>query len=237
MFYSVASFLIRALMGLLTRLEVHGLENVPSEGPLLVAANHLHFADPPILGAVMPRKLIFMAKSEVFSKPILGLIVWAYEAFAVRRGEGDTRAIRRALKVLSSGRALGMFPEGTRSKSGKLQPGRPGASLIAIRSRATILPVGISGTRTFLQWPRILSRPQVIVRIGEPFRPELDPSLSSREQQARLTDEVMRRIAALLPPEQRGAYALDAGPTSSPEEPKREAVAPAPGDAPELPGA
>lgn len=206
MFYFVASSIVRGLMGILTRLEVSGVESVPLEGPLLVVANHLHFVDPPLLGGAVPRKVIFMAKSEVFSRFPLGLIVRAYEAFSVRRGEGDTGAIRRAIKVLASGGALGMFPEGHRSKDGKLLPGRPGAAMIALRTHATILPVGISGTRTFLQWPRILNRPPVVVTIGKPFRPDVNPGLSSREQQAELTDVIMRRIAELLPAEQRGIY-------------------------------
>lgn len=204
MFYAIASLLVRGLMKLITKLEVYGLENVPLEGPLLVVANHVHFADPPLLGAVLPRKVIFMAKSELFRTLFIGLIVRAYEAFAVRRGEGDTRAIRRAVKVLSKGGALGMFPEGTRSRNGQLQPGRPGAAMIALRTGATILPVGISGTRTFLQWPRVLGRPRVIVRIGRPFR--ASPTSTSREEQDQLTEVIMREIAALLPSDQRGAY-------------------------------
>ncbi len=207
MFYLVASFLVRLLMTVVTRLEVHGAENVPPDGPLLVVANHLHFVDPPLLGGAIPRKIIFMAKSEVFRSFPLGLLVTAYEAFAVRRGEGDTRAIRRAMKVLASGKALGIFPEGHRSKTGRLQMGRPGAAMVALRTGAMILPVGISGTRSFLTWPRVLNRPPVVVSIGKPFRPTLDPTLSPREQQAAVTEQIMRQIAALLPPAQRGPYA------------------------------
>ncbi len=209
MFYRVASFLMRLLMTVITKLEVTGLEKVPMKGPLLIAANHLHFADPPLLGAVIPRKIIFMAKAELFRIPVIGLMVLAYEAFAVRRGMADARAIKRAVGVLRSGRALGIFPEGHRSRDGKLQRARKGMALLAYKTGATILPVGISGTRTFLQWPRVLQRPRVVVTIGDPLYPPVLRS-PSREQQAELSEEVMRRIAACLPEDQRGPYALEA---------------------------
>ena len=216
MFYSVASFVVRVLMAVFTRLEVSGLENVPLQGPLLIAANHLHYADPPLLGAVLPRKIIFMAKSELFRVPFVGLIVFAYEAFAVRRGMADARAIRRAIDVLRRGGALGIFPEGHRSDDGQLQRARKGLALIAYKTGAPILPVGISGTRTFLQWPRVLQRPRVVVTIGKPLYP---PALRSpsRNQQAELSEEVMRRIAACLPPDQRGPYALSTDGTAPDE--------------------
>jgi 1-acyl-sn-glycerol-3-phosphate acyltransferase len=109
--------------------------------------------------------------------------------------------------VLRSGLALGIFPEGHRSKDGKLQPAKMGMALIAFKTGTPILPVGISGTRTFLQWPKILHRPRVIVTVGEPLYPPLVHS-PSREQQAELSEEVMRRIAACLPPDQHGLYDL-----------------------------
>ncbi len=207
---------MRVLMSVITRLEVSGLEKVPRKGPLLIVANHLHFADPPLLGAVIPRKIIFMAKSELFRIPFIGLIVLAYEAFAVRRGMADARAIRRAISVLRSGKALGIFPEGHRSKDGKLQRARKGMALLAYKTGATILPVGISGTRTFLQWPRVLQRPRVVVTIGDPLYLPILRS-PTREQQAELSEEVMRRIAACLPEEQRGPYALQAEGTAATE--------------------
>ena len=111
------------------------------------------------------------------------------------------------MKVLGRGGALGMFPEGHRSKDGKLQRGRPGAALVAMRTGALILPVAISGTRTFLQWPTILRRPYVRVRIGRPFVLSSSDTSSSRDKLAEGTDEMMMHIAELLPPEQWGEYA------------------------------
>ena len=209
MFYRVASLFIRLVMFLLSRLEVTGLENVPRHGSLLIASNHINFIDPVLLGAVLPRRIVFMAKIELFNIWWFAPIAQAYGAFSIRRGEGDTQAIRQAISVASSGQVLGVFPEGHRSDTGELIFARPGVGLIALRSGAPILPVGIVGTRAFLSWPAILSRSRVEVRIGQPYTPSRTPSLSSREQQALVTDDLMRRIAALLPPEQRGEYQLN----------------------------
>jgi 1-acyl-sn-glycerol-3-phosphate acyltransferase len=206
-FYWVSSFIVGVMLRVLCRFRVEGVENVPMTGPLLVVANHLHFVDPPLLGSVMPRKVIFMAKSELFPMLILGLIVRAYEAFPIRRGEKDISALRRAMKVLDAGKALGVFPEGTRSPDGTLQRGRLGAAMLARRTNALILPIAISGTRSFLQRYNIFNRPVVRVVIGKPFRPETDETGSAKAREADLTDYMMRRLAELMPPAQRGIYA------------------------------
>jgi 1-acyl-sn-glycerol-3-phosphate acyltransferase len=178
--------------------------------------------DPPLLGAVMPRKVIFMAKSELFPMLVLGLIVRAYEAFPIRRGEKDIAALRRAMKLLEAGKALGVFPEGTRSSDGTLQRGRLGAAMLARRTNALILPIAISGTHSFLQRYNVLHRPVVRVVIGKPFRPETDETGSAKAREAELTDQMMRRLAELMPPAQRGVYAdlepLANGPAKEPKQ-------------------
>ena len=128
MFYTLSNIALRLLLPLLMRLDVRGLERVPPTGSLMVVANHINWIDPPLLGALLRRRITFMAKREVFETPVLGQIATWYGAFGVRRGEPDHRAIRRALALLEMGDALGMFPEGTRSKTGRLQPGHPGAA-------------------------------------------------------------------------------------------------------------
>lgn len=203
-FFVVAVAATRLLLRLFARLEVSGREHVPPSGPLLVVCNHLSNVDPPLLAAVLPRPLFMMAKQEIFRGP-LGWMARRYGAFPVRRGEADREALRTALEHLQRGRALGMFPEGTRSRSGQLQRAKPGVGLLALRAGCPILPVALSGTPQLARPLALLRRPRVTVRIGESFTlpPECD---GSRADAQAATDAIMRRLAALLPPDQRGVY-------------------------------
>lgn len=187
------------------RYEVVGRENMPADGGVIVACNHLNNADPPFIARALGRPPIFMAKKEMLDMPVFGLTFRAWGAFPVRRGEVDLAAIRAALDVLDRGEVLLMFPEGTRSRTGRLGRGRPGTALIALKSKAPVLPVAITGTED-IKWPGFLVRPrgveQVRVVIGEPFvldgESEGGPS-TSREA----ADAIMSHIAALLPPQYR----------------------------------
>ena len=206
-FYYVARVLVRMLFILLTRWQVKGKENIPSQGPLLVVANHLNLADPPLLGVSLGRKAIFMAKEELFRSRFSAYFIGSFGSFPVHRGKLDREAIRRSKQVLADGLALVMFPEASRSKNAQLQPAFPGSALIARRSGVPILPVGIAGTEKIRGKAWLLRRPRITVNIGHPF---YLPSVSSRLTKAELaeqTDFIMERIAELLPPQYRGNYA------------------------------
>jgi 1-acyl-sn-glycerol-3-phosphate acyltransferase len=195
------------------RLQIVGIEHVPSAGPLLVASNHLHNADPLILGLAMPRPIHFMAKLELFANPLLGWLVRRAGAFPVDRGRADRAAIRTAEDRLRRGIAVGLFPEGTRSETGALQPAHGGVGLIALRSGAPILPVAITGTeRLPLNGSKAQrSQPEcdrtpirVVIRFGEPFR--LEPRTDDRRlSSSDATDQIMTAISRLLPAQYRGA--------------------------------
>ncbi len=205
MFYSFACAAVFLLLRLFTRFHVEGLENVPKSGPVLLVSNHLNLIDPPVLGALLPRRITFMAKEELFRVPIVGWVVRWYGAFAVRRGQPDREALRRATAVLNGGGVVGMFPEGTRSKTGKMNKGYSGAALVAVLAKATILPVAITGTDLVRSPFSLLTRPVMKVRVGRPFLLE-----RGREEKADLeamTRQMMGRVAALLPEERRGFYA------------------------------
>jgi len=206
-FYHLANAFFRLAFRVLFDYRIRGLENVPREGPLIVAINHASFADPLMIGAFFPRHITMMGKVELFRKPIFGLLVRMYGAFPVRRGEGDLQAVRRSLEVLRAGDALLLAPEGTRSKDGKLQRGKEGTALIALRTGAIILPVAIWGPKYLWKNLARLRRTRVEMVIGEPFRLESPSRRPNRQQLRELTDEIMRRIAVLMPPELRGAYA------------------------------
>jgi 1-acyl-sn-glycerol-3-phosphate acyltransferase len=203
------------------KFEVVGREHVPPEGPLILASNHLNNADPPMVALAVPRHPTFMAKQEMINWPILGPGFRIFGAFAVRRGEADLSALRAATDVVNSGDMLVMFPEGTRSRTGGLTKAHPGTGLIALRTSAPILPVAITGSQ-HLTWPWIFLRPYSVrhikVTIGEPFNLPRVERINS-EAASHATDLIMRRIAALLPPEYRGVYA------ESEDEPKQPAPA------------
>ncbi|MEE8472888.1 MAG: lysophospholipid acyltransferase family protein, partial [Dehalococcoidia bacterium] len=169
-FYYFITALAKTLFTLLTRWHVQGRERVPQQGSLIVVANHLNNADPAVLGASIPRLIVFMAKEELFDSWLKSLLIRGYCAFPVRKGRVDRVALTRAGAVLRQGQVLGMFPEGTRSDSqAQLQPAFRGAALLARRYQAPILPVGISGTERLNGFGWVFTRPRVTVEIGEPF--------------------------------------------------------------------
>lgn len=192
------------------KFEVAGKENMPLEGPLILASNHLNNADPPMIAlAIRPRYPMYMAKREMIRWPVLGPAFRAFGAFPVRRGEADLGALRAASEFVRSGALVVMFPEGTRSRTGGLTQGHPGTGLIALRTGAPVLPVAITGSEN-IGWPWLFLKPRSIkhikVTIGEPFR--LPPvQRVNTEAAVQATDAIMRRIAVLLPPKYRGVYA------------------------------
>ncbi len=205
-FYYLIIFLLRILLRLTTRWQVNGKENVPHQGPLLVVANHISAVDPPLLSVSLSRRVIFMAKAELFHPRIIGYFVRSLGAFPVHRRGLDTRALRLASQLLAQGLAIVMFPEGTRSHSGRLRRALPGSALVVARSATPILPVGITGTEKMRGIAWLLRRPRVTVNVGHPFSL---PVINSRLTKAELTghtDVIMSHIAELLPESQRGDY-------------------------------
>ncbi|MFW6126392.1 MAG: lysophospholipid acyltransferase family protein [Chloroflexota bacterium] len=205
--YYVEVAIAKLILRLFTRRVVRGVENVPPEGPIIVVSNHLNLADPPLLAASIPRRIVFMAKEESFRHPLQGPVVRGFGAFPVRRGQLDRRALRSALRVLDEGLALGMFPEGRRSQSAQLQPGRSGTALVALRSGTPILPIGVTGTEGILGPALLFGRRRITVNIGQPFTL---PPVDGRLTKAELTSAmyvIMGRVAELLPQEYRGHYA------------------------------
>lgn len=144
-FYHVAKFVVSCIFYPLYRIEVIGKENIPKEGPVIICSNHISNLDPPVVGITSPRDIHFMAKDELFEKKWLDKLLRGIQAFPVKRGMIDRNALRKGLKVLRNNQVLGLFPEGTRSRTGKLGKPLAGAGFFALRSEAVVIPCAIIG--------------------------------------------------------------------------------------------
>jgi 1-acyl-sn-glycerol-3-phosphate acyltransferase len=193
------------LLQALGRPRLEGRKHVPSTGPLLVVANHVSVVDPPLLGAMVPRRLAFLAKEELFHPAPWGWALRAAGMIPVRRGRAERRVLLAALRVLREGGALVVFPEGTRSRDGVLAAAEPGVGLLALRSQAPVLPVAILGTERVRGVASLATRPPLVVRCGPVWQPE--SAFSGARAYREVADEVMARIAMLLPAERRGVRA------------------------------
>ena len=168
-FYWGCTYALRSVLWIVGRWTVTGRELVAPDGPLIVVSNHLNNADPPILAAgLASRRVRYMAKIELFKWPF-GIVPRLYGAFPVRRFDSDMGALLNAERILKAGGALGMFPEGHRSRTGFVGTPHPGTALIALRSGATILPCAIVGTEQLGNPLNILRKPRISVTIGQPI--------------------------------------------------------------------
>jgi 1-acyl-sn-glycerol-3-phosphate acyltransferase len=214
-FYGIGSRLTRLFLVPFGPLRVEGLERVPRSGAFILAANHVSNLDPLIVGSTVGhmtgRVVHFMAKGEVRRWPLIGWLASQAGVFFVRRGEGDRAAQRFALQLLAAGEPVAIFPEGTRSRDAALGEAKNGATLLAMRAGVPILPVGVSGAeRLFPRNAAFPRRTRITVRVGEPFAlPGQPAGRLDRDDLTAGTERVMREIAALLPPAQRGRWGSD----------------------------
>jgi len=188
-FYDVASALVRLIVRVVWRGRAHGTENVPAAGPLIVACNHVSYLDPPAMGCFCPRRISYMAKKELFNVPILGAVIRALGAYAVDRRGSAAAAIKRSLQVLQAGGVVGIFPEGTRNRSGDVEP-QTGVALLASLAGAPVVPARILGTKRAFRLGRI------DVAFGAPL--ELPPGRkATRDDLAKFTLTIMNAIEDL----------------------------------------
>ncbi|HSK17379.1 MAG TPA: lysophospholipid acyltransferase family protein [Gaiellaceae bacterium] len=190
-YWTVGKGLIAGATRLLVPLRSYGTERLPREGGVVIAANHLHFVDVPALGTVCPRRIVFVAKSELFEYPGFAQLIGAHGTLAVRRGESDRDALRRMREAVRRNEALGLFVEGTRQRSGQLGKAKPGAAMISIQEGVPVVPVAIYGS----QYWRLGNRHPVSLAWGEPMRFAEHPRNSKGYQAA--TREIEREIRRL----------------------------------------
>jgi 1-acyl-sn-glycerol-3-phosphate acyltransferase len=210
-FFHPGAAIIGGFCRLFFGLRVEGVERIPRSGAFIVVANHCSNLDPPMLGWAtghqVGRIVHFMAKIEMRGWPVIGWLATQSGVYFVRRGEGDRAAQRFSLEALADGLPIAVFPEGTRSRDGRMRDFKDGAAYLALRSGAPVLPVGISGSQgMFPGRSRLPHRTRVTIRIGEPI--SLSDGTSGRVDRdllATATARLRAAVAELLPPEQRPA--------------------------------
>lgn len=208
MLYKIVAFIVKIATGILCRIDAPDLHKMPGRGPLIVIANHTGQLEVAVFfGQLQPRRITGWAKMESWDNAFLNWLFNLWGLIPVRRGEGDTSALRKAIKALEDGFIFGVAPEGTRNKTGQLKRAHPGAVMLAVHSGATILPLAHWGGENFLKNLARFKRTDFHIRVGEPFRLKLDGVKVTREIRQQIVDEMMIRLAELLPPAYHGAYA------------------------------
>jgi 1-acyl-sn-glycerol-3-phosphate acyltransferase len=203
--YVTLRWLIRPVVQRLFRVHVEGLENIPAQGPFLLVSNHLSYLDSPLIFAVLPPVMTALAAEKYEHHLIFGPMLRVAGAIFIRRGEADRAAIQQVMAVLEDGRPLAMAIEGTRSRTGSLGAGKPGAAYFATRANVPLVLAAISGTERVRQdWLR-LRRPEVRIRFAPPLW--LPQRATGTRELQEYTESLMVMLAAMLPPAYRGRYA------------------------------
>ncbi|WP_138753477.1 lysophospholipid acyltransferase family protein [Paenibacillus sinopodophylli] len=187
MLYLFFRFLLRVLYTVLFRLEARGRDNIPADGPVILASNHLSNFDPPTVGVKVKRKVHFMAKEELFKIPVFGPGIRAVGAFPVKRGGVSKDAIKSSIAMVKEGNVLGIFPEGSRNNQGGAA--KKGAAMIAVRSGAVVVPVAIIGKYKLFS--------KIIVCYGKPVDLTALIEQNSPDMLEQVTDAIMARIREL----------------------------------------
>ncbi len=209
LFRGFARGLARLILFLLTDTRFHGLENLPRSGPALFVLNHLGDADVPLVLAALPTAPEALGKLElIYEFPLLGLLMNGYGTIWVHRGQPDRRALDCAIQALSEGRLLCIAPEGRYSLTHALESGSSGAVFVALRAGVSLIPLALTGSENPAVYGslRHLHRPRLTLTVGPPIHLGVTGELSPRLLK-QATEQIMRALASMLPPQYRGVYA------------------------------
>ena len=198
-FRTFVVFVLGSLFKLIMKLDVQGSENLPTDGAVVLAANHVTNFDVIPMQLSIPRPIFFMGKANLFKVPIFEAALRDLGAFPVYRGEKDEWSLRHAARVLENGQVLGMFPEGTRSKGRGLSVAKTGSARLALDANCPIVPMAVIGTDSFFK--RFPHRTLVTIKLLPPILPK------PGETPLSLMDRVMFALAKELPEDMRGVYA------------------------------
>lgn len=204
--YWLTNLIVRVYTRITCR--IHGdLKNFPTQGPLIAIANHTGQIEVPLIFAhLYPRRVTGWAKVEAWDNLFLRWIFGVWGIIPVRRGEADMKALKDALNALKEGKILGIAPEGTRNKTGKLIRAMPGTVIVALKADAPIIPIAHWGGEVYLKNLKRLKRTDFHLRVGKPFKISVDGIKMTSEIRQQIADEMMYEIARMLPEEYRGEY-------------------------------
>lgn len=197
---------IKAILSTFLKVDSSEVASIPMEGPLIIASNHINSLDAPVgFSHLHPRPLTAFVKTETWDNLFFKFLFTAWDAIPIKRGEVDFTAFRLAEEALAQKKIVIVAPEGTRSKHGRLNQGYPGIALLAIRSGAPILPVVFYGNEN-IKGLRLGKRTDMVIKVGKPFKIQLNGRALDRDNRQQMTDEIMYEIARILPEENRGVY-------------------------------
>ena len=195
-YYHLCYRALNILFRIFLRFKKLGQEFVPRNGGVIIASNHTAYIDPTLLGAASPRELFYLGKKELFRNKLLGWFLEKFNTIPISRGEYDRKGLRQSVELLKQGKALVLFPEGTRSKNGKLQEPRPGIGKIALEADVPIVPAYVSNSRNLIL--SILKGKSVGVSFGNPVEPDWLKNIPrNKEGYILIGQEIMRRIRIL----------------------------------------
>ncbi|HSK65643.1 MAG TPA: lysophospholipid acyltransferase family protein [Anaerolineales bacterium] len=207
MLYKIIGLIVKIGTRILCRIDAPDLDKVPMGGPLIAYSNHTGQIEVAVFfGQLQPRPITGWAKMEAWDNAFLNWLFNLWGLIPVRRGEADTSALRKAVTALEKGYIFGIAPEGTRNITGRLKRAHPGAVLLAVRSGAPLLPIVHWGGEDFLRNLARLKRTDFHIRVGDPICLNVDGVRMTGEIRQQIVDEMMYRLAELLPHEYRGEY-------------------------------
>jgi 1-acyl-sn-glycerol-3-phosphate acyltransferase len=199
---------LKALTRALCRIDEAQLERVPAQGPLILVTNHINIVEVPLLYThLLPRRTTCFVASNRWENPFYRWLLDGAQMIPLHRGEADIEALREGLRRLEQAWIVIIAPEGTRSRTGRLQRGKAGVVPLALRSGAPLLPLVYFGHERFGDNVRHLRRTDFHIAVGEPFTLQAGTEPVTRRVRQAMADEIMRVLAALLPAENRGVYA------------------------------
>jgi 1-acyl-sn-glycerol-3-phosphate acyltransferase len=207
MMYKIVTFIVEWGIHIICRIDAPDIDKVPLKGPVIGYANHSAMIEVPVFfGLLQPRRITGWAKIELWDNWFFRWIFGLWHIIPIRRGEADTKALRDAVDALNEGYIFGLAPEGTRNITGQLKRAHPGAVMLALHSGAPLIPIAHWGGENFSRNIKRLKRTDFHVRIGEPICLNLQGKRVTKEMRQQIVDEMMYRLAELVPPEYRGEY-------------------------------